>query len=199
MRRPGQRRWTGLTLIELLVVISLIAGILAVAVPGFSRMILTQRLKAVQAQLVADLQFARSEAAARNQPVYWRFGQSDGVLTCYTIYTTPAPGFTCNCVLGPNSACPLATQQELRTVQLPQGDKVKLGIPAGQVSAFAFDQVNGGIYYSTSDFSDAALFSFVVETYLSTDSDMKLTTTVSPAGRSTTCAPSAAITGVPSC
>ncbi len=194
-----RRLGAGFTLIEVLVVVALIAIVLAVAVPSFKSMILTQRLKSVHSQLVTDLQFARAEAAARNQPVYWRFGQSSGVITCYTIYTTPAPGFTCNCLLGVGSACPMSTQREIRSVQLPDPDKVKVGLPAGQLDTFAFDHVNGGIFYSTTDFAAASLFSYVINAFLSTDTNVKLTTTVSPAGRPSTCAPATAIVGVPAC
>lgn len=55
----GQR---GFTLIEMMVVISLLAILLAVGVPSFRAMIQQNRVTAVTNDLVAALQFARSEA-----------------------------------------------------------------------------------------------------------------------------------------
>ena len=200
MHGPCRRAQRAFTLIELLVVVALIALVLTIAAPSFRKMVLSQRLKSVHAQLVTDLQFARAEATGRNQPVYWRFGQSSGTITCYTIYTTSAPGFKCNCLLGIGSACPASNgRTEVRTVQLPDPDKIKLGIPAGQSDTFAFDNVNGGIFYSTTDFSAASLSEYVGNTFLASDTSVILKTTVSAAGRPTTCAPGTAIVGVGAC
>ncbi|MBL0296209.1 MAG: hypothetical protein IPQ21_03190 [Betaproteobacteria bacterium] len=54
-----------LTLVELMVVVAVVAIVLTLAAPSFRDFILLQRLKGINAQLVTDLQFARSEAVAR--------------------------------------------------------------------------------------------------------------------------------------
>lgn len=56
------RRVLGLTLIELMITIAVVGVLLALAAPSFYEFMLVQRLKGVNAELVTDLQLARSEA-----------------------------------------------------------------------------------------------------------------------------------------
>lgn len=69
-RRPGSApRWPGFTLVELLVVLAIVATLLAVAVPSFQAMLRSQRLNAGTDALFAAINFARTQAIARNTRV----------------------------------------------------------------------------------------------------------------------------------
>ncbi len=59
----------GMTLIELLLVISVVAILLVNAIPSFREMIMNNRRTTAINELVATIQFARSEAAKRNREV----------------------------------------------------------------------------------------------------------------------------------
>lgn len=63
------RHQQGLTLIELLIAVALLAVLLTLAVPGMGRFMEQQRLTATTNQLVGHLQYARTEAIARNSRV----------------------------------------------------------------------------------------------------------------------------------
>lgn len=192
--RAAQDR--GFTLVELLVVVVVGTALLALAIPNFTRFIVNQRLKSVNAQLVTDLQFARSEATSRNIPVYFNYRQTF-TQSCYTIFTTEVPGAVCNCTA--TDPCALATLKEIRTVRIPFSDKVRFGA-GGAATTFGFDNVNGGIYYTTSDFADSTITDFVLNTYVVGDTSRMLKTVVSPAGRPSVCSAGAtSITGFETC
>ena len=62
-------RCAGFSLIELMVVLILLGILLAIAVPTFRDMVVQTRLNTQVGDLVSAVQFARSEAIKRNQPV----------------------------------------------------------------------------------------------------------------------------------
>ena len=59
----------GFTLIELMVTLALAAIVLGLAVPSVSNMIRSNSVISLNNEIVADLQYARSEAIKRNLPV----------------------------------------------------------------------------------------------------------------------------------
>lgn len=63
------RRALGFTVIELLVVIVLIAIAMTIAIPSFRGILENRRVEGVANELSADLQYARSEAVARQANV----------------------------------------------------------------------------------------------------------------------------------
>lgn len=180
------KRNAGVTLIELLVVVALIGAILVLAAPAFKDMILMQRLRGAQSELVTDMQFARSEAVARRD--FARvFFKSDSTSTCYTIYTSAANNTRCDCLAGPGAAC-TGTMVEIKTVKLPISLGVLVKPQAGQPVAFAFDWRTGGLYLIPTDNVPRPLDLFVAETFI--DNSRKLATRLNAAGRPLVCSPS---------
>ncbi len=190
----------GFTLVELLVVITVAAILLVIGVPGFRDFILMQRLKGTNAQLVTDLQFARSEASARGLWARVAFN-NNASMTCYSIYTTPNQndGTRCDCRLGAGAACNGA-RTEIRTVQVPVGDGVGINVFFDEENgelAFAYDHVTGRIASIPVDLNPRDLRRFRIRT--SIDADRTLETVVGQSGRVTVCATASATVGAPPC
>lgn len=68
-QRRATRRMSGFTLVELMVTIAVASVALSIAVPSFNQLIVTNRLAAQANEVVAALNFARSEAIKRNTTV----------------------------------------------------------------------------------------------------------------------------------
>lgn len=90
MDRPVESR--GFSLIELCVVIAIVAIGAAVATPGISAFVSSNRLSSTTNALLTDLQIARSEAATRGQPVTVCPRYASG--TCAENWTRPRAVFT---------------------------------------------------------------------------------------------------------
>jgi prepilin-type N-terminal cleavage/methylation domain-containing protein len=188
----------GFTLIELLIAIVVVAVVLTIVAPSFHDFIVTQRLKAVNQQLVTDLQLARTEAVGRNARLRVAFGGDAGV-TCYTLYTTTNGNATrCDCTLGVGAACSATggTGTEVRTVQVERSLSVWIETPADVDPAFAFDPVTGGIVAVLSDTFVGPPNPFVI--YTKASASRWLRTTVGTTGRPTVCGSSGNL-GVASC
>ena len=133
-RRPRQQR--GITLVEACVVVAITAVLASTAAPSFRGLIDSRRLDRAATALASDIQFARSEAVARNQPLRLSLhAMADGA--CYVIHTGAAAQCTCQAV-GPAQCNGGA--QEVRTVVLPASDQVRLQANVGSV---LFDPLHG--------------------------------------------------------
>jgi type IV fimbrial biogenesis protein FimT len=190
----------GFTLVELMIVIAVVSVLLLLAAPSFVDFIRMQRFKAINAQLVTDLHFARSEAFSRNHDVQVVFRTpADGAgMSCYTIYidTRVDPTGTCDCTRPPGPLrCP-AGVSEVRTVQITPDQGVRLWLPPAQASGFAFMHAYGRLRIGDAALGNV-LPSFVVESAL--DSTRRLRNVVAVSGRPTTCAPGGAVSGVSAC
>jgi type IV fimbrial biogenesis protein FimT len=194
-------RRSGFTLIETMIVVALVAVLLAVAAPSMKEMIETRRLRAINAQLVTDLQFARSEAIARRT-----FGRIDFnldpalTLTCYTIYTALDSLRGCDCKKGPGAACagnPGAV--EIRTVQIPKSSKVLIDIPPqlDLTWAMGFEPAMGGLVNLIVDTDPTPLNRFRVDTKIDSARSMRIE--VLQSGRPSVCGPTGSKMGLPSC
>lgn len=128
-------RPAGFTLVELMVVLAVIAVLLFVAAPSFRELMVAQRVRGTSDQFLTDVQFARSEAASRQEVVGITFKPPLASMSCYTIHTcgSLAPAnCTCDCSAAVGSRCPAASvanpdpPREVRTVQLNPQDGVSL-------------------------------------------------------------------------
>lgn len=103
-KRYFPRRSVGFTLIEALVTVSILAVLVAVAVPSLNDWILLTRLKASAAELVTDLQLARSESVRRNYEIVVRY-RTDATQACYTVHLHAQVAGDCRCLDGAGVAC----------------------------------------------------------------------------------------------
>ena len=198
MKKTSRLHCSGFTLVELLITITIAAIILAIAIPSFRDFIVLERLKSVNAQLITDIQYARSEALSKNTPVYWSSRSLVGVKSCYSIYTTTTPGLFCLCTLGAGSACPNSAQTELKTVEILDSSKIKLTSISNL--DFAIDNATGGLIFGTTDFADPLPTPFEIKVRILGSGAWALRTTISPAGRPTVCSSgSRLIAGFESC
>ena len=185
------------TLIELMIVVALIAIIVTLAAPSFRDMLLMQRLRGINAQLVTDLALARSEAVSRGVFVGVRQSVVSG-MSCYIINTrTTLAAPHCDCTAGPGLRCTNPQTTEIRTVQVPTDMVVRLGVPTGQADNFTFDPRTGGMKLAPSDFGIYDTSGFQIDTYI--DTARKLRAAVSVSGRVSVCTPSLSQIGGSAC
>ena len=195
-------RQRGLTLIELMVVVAVASVILVLAAPSFRDLILMQRLRGVNAQLVTDLAFARSEAISRGSFVQLRFQSTSGAsgMSCYVIYTRAdalnSP--LCDCTAAAGSRCTDALTGEIRTVQLPNSESITLvAANGGSLTHFTLDPRTGGINSLPSDSRGATRSRFLIESFI--DDSRKFRDIVGLSGRVSVCAPSGSRVGGNAC
>ena len=185
----------GLTLVELMAVAAVVMTVLLLTVPSMRDLIERQRLRSVNAQLITDLQFARSEAVRRNTKVLVQFDQNDS-LSCYVIFAGPA---TCDCKGTPGSACNRLVTTELRTVQVPRSASVRLDLPTDptQSRRITIDHRTGGMVPVLGDTSTPSADPFVVS--FRGDHGGQLRISINPAGRLSVCSPGGSVSGMDSC
>jgi type IV fimbrial biogenesis protein FimT len=133
---PTPRRQRGLTLAEACCVLAITAILLTIGVPTLRDVLDARRLEGIANQLASDIQFARTEAVARNEPLRLSLHPAPGG-SCYVIHTGPADHCSCNAD-GP-ARC-LAGAQSMRTVVLATVDRVAL---QANVASMLFDPLQG--------------------------------------------------------
>ena len=177
-------RRRGFTLIEVLVVVALSAIVLALVGPSMRELLAVQRVQSINAELVGDLQFARSEAVRRGQPLLVRF-QSNDDITCYVVYTEAGVG-NCSCLRAAGAAC-MGGFQEVKTVQVPRTLSVSLSASSAV----------GGVV----SFMDLAGTSLPGDFKIDVASGLRgqLRTSVNAAGRPAVCSPDGSIKQVAKC
>jgi type IV fimbrial biogenesis protein FimT len=176
----------GLTIIELMVVVAVAAVVLTLAVPSLRDFMVRQRVKGINAELVNDLQFARSESITRSRPVRITFGQNE-TMSCYTVHTRGLLG-DCDCLQPMGAACPdFPELVEIKTVQVPQSTTVSVEPLEGLGQVVLFSGPRG--------LASPGEFKVGVESSVSG----KLRTTTNALGRPQVCTPDGSITGVATC
>jgi type IV fimbrial biogenesis protein FimT len=188
--RRAKRPTRGFTIIELMTVVLVAGVLLALAVPSMREFAVRQRVKAINAELVTDLQFARSESVARGGVgavrVYFRI--SDPTMTCYTIHTAGTAVGRCDCRKPLGTACDgVAGLEELKTVQVLRSTTVTLQAPDAPDNFVDFSGLQG--------LSNRNDFRVTVASSLSG----QLRTTTNTFGRPQVCSPNGSISGVPTC
>ncbi len=183
-----RRRLNGLTLVELLVALAVVGVLVALVAPSFKHLVASQRLKGVNAQMVTDLNFARSEAVRLNQWAFVQFETTDA-LTCYTVYSkTSMVSAPCKCSKGAGLACPAGGgTNEIKTVSLPTSTGMSLSAVNNLGAAETVYNERGLPNFE----------SFTVD--VTAAGVGQLRTSVNVVGRITVCSPDQKLSGVPPC
>ena len=202
MMRRSRAQSAAFTLIELMVVVAVIAIILVLAAPSFRDMILMQRLRGINSQVVADLAYARSEAISRGTFVQVRFQTSTTStppMTCYIIYSrlnrldTPQ----CDCTLAVGSRCADPTTVEVRTAQMPISDFVIVAPQVAGLDFYTIDPRTGGLLLPEVDLPGIPVDRFPIRAYI--DSSRELVDEVGLSGRIKVCTPATSTAGGAPC
>ena len=129
-------RQHGLTLVELAVTMAVAAVLVSTAGPSLSDIIAARRLDGVATQLASDIQFVRTDAVARNQPLRLSFfAGADG--SCYLIHTGASA--QCSCSANGTAQCS-GDAVQLKAVQLPASDRIAV---SSNAASLLFDPLHG--------------------------------------------------------
>ena len=202
MMRRSRARSAAFTLIELMVVVALIAVILVLAAPSFRDMILMQRLRGINAQVVADLAYARSEAISRDTFVQVRFQTSTTStppMTCYIIFSRLNRNDTpqCDCTAAVGSRCADPSTVEVRTAQMPTSDSVIVAPQTAGLDFYTIDPRTGGLVLPAVDDPNIPVDRFPIRAYI--DPSREFVDVVGLSGRIKVCAPTLSTVGAGPC
>jgi type IV fimbrial biogenesis protein FimT len=193
-KRPARDGDSGMTIIELVVVLIVIGVIVTLAAPSMRGMMARQRVQSVQADLLTDLQLARSEVAQRSgteTTVAVTFG-GDAQVTCYTLHAK-VTGINCDCTRGAGSACvpvPSGTPSpEIKTLQLTRANGVSVAASSPSGSRIEFEPPKGLVKPSTAD--------MVIDVQDAVSG--RLRTTINEVGTPFVCSPDGSMRGVNPC
>jgi len=175
----GHHNQRGLTLIEVCMTLAIAVVLLGTAIPSFQRQTLQRSIEGTASQLVTDLQFLRSEAVARNQPVRVSFASVAGG-SCYVMHTGGAGDCTCN-ASGPATCVDGA--QEIKTTFLPDASGARLQT---NVASMVFAPLHGTV-------TPASTIRVVGA------DGRAIHNVVNIMGRVRSCSPSNAVRGYPAC
>lgn len=133
MATPTAHR--GLTLVEMAATLAVLAVTASTAAPGLRHLMDTRRLNGFATTLAADLQLARNEAIARNEPVRISLHAAQ---QCYVVHTGAAA--QCDCAAEGAALCSAGATQ-IRTVRWDTaGDALAL---QANSSSMLFDPLHG--------------------------------------------------------
>jgi type IV fimbrial biogenesis protein FimT len=187
MQGPKAKAQHAFTLVELMVVVAVLAVLAVLAAPSLRELIVMQRLKSINAELVTDLQYARSEAIARNRQISVRFGSSS-TMTCYVVFIDALTG-SCDCTQPPGSVCNGVGVEEIRTTQVPASTDVQVAPVAPTPAVLSFSRE--GMRPVNTD--------YVVATTRRSGGNGRLQITVNAMGRPTVCSQEGSVSGFSTC
>lgn len=151
---PASRRCArGMTLVELLVTLSIVAVMVAVALPSMRDLVARKRLEGTAQELITDLRLMKSLPPKPTYPAGIKFA-SNASLTCYAVYLRGTAGRgdgSCDCTLGPDLACGAAgvgAPELVRVVSIPRSSGITL---AASRDVTTLELANDGV--ATSDLS----------------------------------------------
>jgi type IV fimbrial biogenesis protein FimT len=179
----------GLTVIELMVVMIVLGLLVSVIIaPAIGGMIARHRVQGIHAELLGDMQLARSEQAQRSgssTKVRVAFG-GNADITCYTIHTLPG-ATSCDCTRAPGDACALvAGAQEIKTMQFARAVGVSVAASSPGGARITFSPPQG-----------LASDDLVIDVQSNTRGQLR--TSISVLGVSSVCSPDGSIPGVRTC
>jgi type IV fimbrial biogenesis protein FimT len=178
------RKQQGIGLVELMIVIGIVAIIIGIAAPSFQGFQESRRLEGHAIALVTDIQYARSEAVARNRTIRIRFlTDADG--TCYLIHTGNL-NTACTCTSDGSAQCTDPGASIMKSVGLPASLGMRVKPKENTWSSMVFDPVRG-----TS--SPAGSIDFIA------DSGKTIRQVVNIMGRTRTCSPEGSMNGYKVC
>lgn len=169
----------GVTLVELCVSLTILAILLAVALPVLEQMRLRQRVQLTAQMVMNDLQQARSEAVVRGEDMNFRISQHPQG-SCYITHSGPVNA--CRCSDSGEAVCTGSAEMQ-KLEWLPASRRVTV---QANVNSLRF-QARQGAVTSTGR----------IEITASTGQSIRQI--VSIAGRVRTCSPQAAFNGMPRC
>ena len=126
----------GITLVEAMVTLAILSIVAGTAMPSFQSMIARQRLEGVAVQLATDLQYARTETVARNEPLRLSFWSDEGG-SCYAIHT--GSHAQCSCSGAAPAVCS-GDAVEIKTVYVPAAQQVTV---QANVASILYDPRHG--------------------------------------------------------
>lgn len=133
-------RQSGFTVIELMIVIVIAGILLAIALPSFRDSIDRNRLRSITNTLYGDLQFAKSEAIKRNQPMIVDFTTSNaGATWCYGFRL--GSGAVCDCNVTDTAAANACVIDSV--LKVVSNTNEYPGIKMTPSTDFVFDNVRG--------------------------------------------------------
>ncbi len=169
----------GVTWVETCVVLAVLGVVSGAALPEMGKLLDARRLEGAAVQFATDVQFARSEAVARNQPVRLSvFTSAQG--TCYAVHTGQSN--QCTCADSGRAVC-TGSAREIKTVSLPSSQGVTL---AANSASVLFDPLHG-----TS--TPAATFRIVGR------QGPAIHQVINVMGRVRSCTPAGGVPGYPNC
>ena len=132
----GKNRQHGLTLLEVAIVVAITAIVAAAAAPSFTALIDARRLDSAATRLAADIQFARSEAIARNRSLRLSVLTGAGA-SCWIVHSGAAA--ECRCSGDAGAVCG-GGARAIKSVVLPGNERVGV---AANVASIVFDPLHG--------------------------------------------------------
>ena len=128
----------GVTLIEACIVLAITAIVAGSAAPGMQSLIDARRLDGAATQLATDIQFVRSEAVARNEPLRLSV-HTAAAGSCYVVHTGNADQCSCAAAAAGPALCS-GGAREVKTVTIATADRVGL---QANVASVLFDPLHG--------------------------------------------------------